>query len=81
MNLPLFKSKIELNIYKPEVLMEDPFLPQLHSWCSSFGTTLEQKQQKFAASSPKTTGSKTLSMELLSKSYTTKEKTLKGILV
>jgi hypothetical protein len=61
--------------------MEDPFLPQLHSWCSSFGTTLEQKQQKFAASSPKTTGSKTLSMELLSKSYTTKEKTLKGILV
>jgi hypothetical protein len=33
--------------------MEDPFLPQLHSWCSSFGTTLEQKQQKLVASSPK----------------------------
>ena len=33
--------------------MEDPFLPQLYSWCSSFGTTLEQKQQKSATSSPK----------------------------
>jgi hypothetical protein len=33
--------------------MEDPFLSQLHSWFSSFGTTLEQKQQKFVASSPK----------------------------
>jgi hypothetical protein len=61
--------------------MEDPFLPQLYSWCSSFGTTLEQKQQKLVASSPKTTGNKTLSMELLSKSYPTKEKTLKGMLV
>jgi hypothetical protein len=60
--------------------MEDPFLPQLYSWCSSFGTTLEQKQQKFVASSPKTTGNKTLSTELLSKSYPTKEKTLKGML-
>jgi hypothetical protein len=48
---------------------------------SSFGTTLEQKQQKFVASSPKKTGNKTLSMELLSKSYPTKEKTLKGMLV
>jgi hypothetical protein len=60
--------------------MEDPFIPQLHSWCSSFGTTFEQKQQKFAASSPKTTWDKALSMELLSKSYPTKEKTLKGML-
>jgi hypothetical protein len=60
--------------------MEDPFLPQLYSWCSSFGTTFEQKQQKFAASSPKTTWDKALSMELLSKSYPSKEKTLKGML-
>jgi hypothetical protein len=29
------------------------FPPALHSWRSSFGTTLEQKQQKFVASSPK----------------------------
>ena len=36
-------------------LKEDSFLPRLHSWDSSFGTTLEQKQQKFAASSPTTT--------------------------
>jgi hypothetical protein len=41
---------------KQKVFMEDPFLPQLHSWCSSFGTTLEQKQQKFVASSPKNNG-------------------------
>jgi hypothetical protein len=61
--------------------MEDPFLPQLYSWCSSYGTTLEQKQQKFVASSPKNNRNKTLSMELLSKSYPTKEKTLKGMLV
>jgi hypothetical protein len=60
--------------------MEDPFLPQLYSWCSFFGTTFEQKQQKFAASSPKTTWDKALIMELLSKSYPTKEKTLKGML-
>jgi hypothetical protein len=33
--------------------MEELFLPQLHSCFSSFGTTLEQKQQKFVASSPK----------------------------
>jgi hypothetical protein len=44
------------------------------------GTTFEQKQQKFDASSPKTTWDKALSMELLSKSYPTKEKTLKGML-
>jgi hypothetical protein len=61
--------------------MEEPFLPQLYSWFSSFETTLEQKQQKFVASSPKTIGNKTLSTELLSKTYPTKEKTLKGMLV
>jgi hypothetical protein len=57
------------------------FPPALHYWRSSFDTTLEQKQQKFVASSPKNNGEKTLSMELLSKSYPTKEKTLKGMLV
>jgi hypothetical protein len=61
--------------------MEELFLPQLYSCFSSFGTTLEQKQQKFVASSPKKIGNKTLSMELLSKTYPTKEKTLKGMLV
>jgi hypothetical protein len=61
--------------------MEEPFLPQLYSWFSSFVTTLEQKQQKFVASSPKTIGNKTLSMELLSKTYPNKEKTLKGMRV
>ena len=60
--------------------MEDPFLSQLYSWFSSLGTTFEQKQQKFVASSPKTTWDKALSIELLSKSYPTKEKTLKGML-
>jgi hypothetical protein len=61
--------------------MEELFLQQLYSCFSSFGTTLEQKQQKFVASSPKTIGNKTLIMELLSKTYPTKEKTLKGMLV
>jgi hypothetical protein len=64
-----------------KVLNGGSFPPALHSLRSSFDTTLEQKQQKFVASSPKTTGNKTLSMELLSKSYPTKEKTLKGMLV
>jgi hypothetical protein len=36
--------------------MEDHVLPQLHSSFSSFDTTLEQKQQKFVASSPKNNG-------------------------
>jgi hypothetical protein len=36
--------------------MEDPFLAQLYSWISSFDTTLEQKQQKLVASSPKNNG-------------------------
>jgi hypothetical protein len=39
-----------------KVFMEDHVLPQLHSCFSSFGTTLEQKQQKFVASSPKNNG-------------------------
>jgi hypothetical protein len=39
-----------------KVFMEDHVLPLLHSCFSSFGTTLEQKQQKFVASSPKNNG-------------------------
>jgi hypothetical protein len=82
MNLPLFKSKKKLNMYRPEYILGvqsniithtkggknsshkvlnkssngGSFPPALHSWCSSFGTTLEQKQQKFVASSPKNNG-------------------------
>jgi hypothetical protein len=63
-----------------KVFMEDQVLPQLHSCFSSFGTTLEQKQQKFVASSPKNNGG--INPEYgISKSYSTKEKTLKGMLV
>jgi hypothetical protein len=36
--------------------MEDPFLPHIGLVFPSFGTTLEQKQQKFVASSPKNNG-------------------------
>jgi hypothetical protein len=36
--------------------MEDQVLPRLHSCFSSLGTTLEQKQQKFVAFSPKNNG-------------------------
>jgi hypothetical protein len=36
-----------------EKIMEDLVLPQLYSCLSSLDTTLVQKQQKFAASSPK----------------------------
>ena len=66
--------------FKQKILCRGPSPPALQSCFSSFGTTLEQKQQKFVASSPKNNGEKTLSMELLSKSYPTKEKTLKGML-
>jgi hypothetical protein len=33
--------------------MEDQVLPHLHSCFPAFDTTLEQKQQKYVASSPK----------------------------
>ena len=56
------------------------FPPALHSWRSSFGTTLEQKQQKFVASSPKNNKGINPEYGILSKSYPTKEKTLKGML-
>jgi hypothetical protein len=48
-----WEAKTPPDKYQTKSFMEDPFLPQLHSWCSSFGTTLEQKQQKLVASSPK----------------------------
>jgi hypothetical protein len=47
------EAKTPPDKFQTKVFMEDLFLPQLHSWCSSFGTTLEQKQQKFVSSSPK----------------------------
>jgi hypothetical protein len=47
------EAKTPPDKFQTKVFMEDPFLSQLHSWFSSFGTTLEQKQQKFVASSPK----------------------------
>jgi hypothetical protein len=42
--------------FKQKFYMEDQVLSQLHSCFSSLGTTLEQKQQKFVASSPKNNG-------------------------
>jgi hypothetical protein len=39
-----------------KVLNGGSFPPALHSLRSSFGTTLEKKQQKFVASSPKNNG-------------------------
>jgi hypothetical protein len=47
------EAKTPPDKYQTKALMEEPFLPQFYSWFSSFGTTLEQKQQKFVASSPK----------------------------
>jgi hypothetical protein len=58
--------------------MEDHVLPHLHSSTSSFDTTLEQ--QKFVASSPKNNKGINPEYGILSKSYPTKEKTLKGML-
>jgi hypothetical protein len=63
-------------------LKEDSFFPRLHSWDSSFGTTLEQKQQKFAASSPTTTWVQNHEYEVyFCKSYPSKYKTPKDMLV
>jgi hypothetical protein len=61
--------------------MEDQVLPHLHSCFPSFDTTLEQKQQKYIASSPKNNKGINPEYGILSKSYPTKEKTLKGMLV
>jgi hypothetical protein len=47
------EAKTPPDKYQTKVFMEEPFLPQLYSWFSSLETTLEQKQQKFVASSPK----------------------------
>jgi hypothetical protein len=61
--------------------MEDPFLAQLYSWFSYFDTTLEQKQQKFVASSPKTTWDKALSTKCTFTSLTwLRKSTLKDML-
>jgi hypothetical protein len=54
---------------------------RLQSWLSSLGTTLEQKKQKFAASSPKTTWDKALSTKCTFASLTRQDKkTLKDML-
>jgi hypothetical protein len=61
--------------------MEDLVLPQLYSCLSSLDTTFVQKNKSLLFPHLKTIGDSTLSMELLSKSYLTKENTLKGMLV
>ena len=65
---------------KQKILSGGPSPPALQSCFSSFGTTLEQKQQKFVASSPKNNKGINPEYGILSKSYPTKEKTLKGML-
>jgi hypothetical protein len=65
---------------KQKILSGGPSPPALQSSFSSFGTTLEQKQQKFVASSPKNNKGINPEYGILSKSYPTKEKTLKGML-
>jgi hypothetical protein len=60
--------------------VEDHVLPYLHSCFSLLDTTLEQKQQNFVASSPKNNKGINPEYGILSKSYPTKEKTLKGML-
>jgi hypothetical protein len=106
-NLLLFKSKIELNIYRPEYNIrvqsiiitsqgrQKPLLisfKQKFLWriLSSRSFTLgflllrppwNRNNKSLSLLHLKTIGNKTLSMELLSKTYLTKEKTLKGMLV
>jgi hypothetical protein len=61
--------------------MEDPFLAQLYSWFSSFDTTLEQKQQKLVASSPKNNMGQSLSTKCTFARLTRQsKKTLKDML-
>jgi hypothetical protein len=52
---------------------------RLQSWFSSLATTLEQKQQKFVASSPKTTLDKALSTKCTFASLTRQNKRLSRI--
>jgi hypothetical protein len=66
---------------KQKILSGGPSPPALQSCLSSFGTTLAQKQQKSATSSPKNNEGINPEYGILSKSYPTKEKTLKGMLV
>jgi hypothetical protein len=64
---------------KQKFLTEDPLLLKLHSWFSSLGTIFEQKQQKFVASSPKTTWDKALSTKCTFTSITRQNKRLSRI--
>jgi hypothetical protein len=64
-----------------KVFKRGHFLLRLQSWLSSLGTTLEQKQQKFVVSSPKTTWDKALSTKCTFASLTRQnKKTLKDML-
>jgi hypothetical protein len=65
--------------HQTKVFNGGPFLSTLHSWFSSFGTTFVQKQQKFAASSPKTTWDKALSTECTFARLTRQSKRLSRI--
>jgi hypothetical protein len=56
-----WEAKTPPQINSKKFLTEGLPSPQLQSWFSSLGTTFEQKQQKFVASSPKTTWDKALS--------------------
>jgi hypothetical protein len=106
MNFPLFKSKIELNIYRPEynlrvhsiiithqgrqkplpISFKQKFLWRILSSRSFTPGVLpsvppsKRSNKSMSLLHLKTTGNKTLGMELLSKTYLTKEKTLKGLL-
>jgi hypothetical protein len=61
--------------------MEDPFLPHFIPCVLPLVPPLNRSNKSLSLPHLKTTGNKTLSMKLLSKSYPTKEKTLKGMLV
>jgi hypothetical protein len=75
------RHKLLPRSHKQKILSGGPSPPALQSCCSSFGTTLAQKQQKSATSSPKNNEGINPEYGILSKSYPTKEKTLKGMLV
>jgi hypothetical protein len=75
----LWEAKTPPSKHQTKVLTEDPFLPKLHSLFSSLGTTFEQKQQKFAAFSPKTTWDKALSTKCTFASLTRQSKRLSRI--
>jgi hypothetical protein len=64
-----------------KVFMEDPFLPQLTLGFLLLRPPWNRNNKSLSLLHLKTIGNKTLSMGLLSKTYPTKEKTLKDMLV